>query len=757
MAAARYDVFVDEREGQFAFFDDFGIDYESNEVLRDNTDGVWNGNLLEFKPNVTDPNRVLFQAVKYLSRMRVKGETIPANIMLVSLDSKRLYLYHSEDYRADIEQVYVGAASKNVGGFVAEDAVETIDYESQEGSFRVRQLLKENGAMAVNLDEDCIVGWAERYYRENPKATKGDFLGDGTGKINVRGEIRKPVHFKGLIRPYEKQTNERFKYLMDVLNDRLRRGDLGAFYTPTTYCKVAVGLVRKAIGRVPEGNDYVILDRCAGTGNLESELNEGELSHCILSTFEYYEYKVLVERLGDKVLTIIPPTEANVEYANGCVANADALSGEYIENPIIKRFLDDPKCTVILFENPPYRDQVADNKTKRGKKVADSFVFTQFKEELPNLPNANVSTAREIANQFIWSAWKYYLRQPTDSYILFSPIKYWKTLGLGEHEFLGGYLFNRDFFGKASASAISCILWGNTEQSVESLTLTMVAMEKHGEEADVLGEKTVHKAHKTFEPLFDRTTSENDVETPVYCEANGTEAHDRKCDGTSYTSPSDAPDAIIAYQRTYSFGVDPKHVALTRCTLYNIRGYYLRRNTYMKYLPLFAAKLYPEEEWYDRDVYFTTSDKGREYQTDARLIQAAFIYACLSPRNKCRSFTGSDGRFYRNELCFDAEAQASRDLKRMQLTEADRKLIAIWEKVLKEAKKTANYDKGLSYGVWQISQDLNTKHEVVEGHKTKLVPDYPELNGHLESLKANLKEYYKTQVLPKLFEHELLK
>lgn len=41
--------YVDEREGQIDFFENFRIDYKNNEVLIDDTDGVWNGNILEFK------------------------------------------------------------------------------------------------------------------------------------------------------------------------------------------------------------------------------------------------------------------------------------------------------------------------------------------------------------------------------------------------------------------------------------------------------------------------------------------------------------------------------------------------------------------------------------------------------------------------------------------------------------------------------------------------------------------------------------
>ena len=93
-------------------------------------------------------------------------------------------------------------------------------------------------------------------------------------KIKIKVEIRELKHFKGLILPYEGKTNEKFKDLMDCLNDRLKKKDLGAFYTPKPYCEKAAELVKMAVDRVPDGNDYIILDRCAGIGNLE-EAPEG--------------------------------------------------------------------------------------------------------------------------------------------------------------------------------------------------------------------------------------------------------------------------------------------------------------------------------------------------------------------------------------------------------------------------------------------------------------------------------------------------
>ena len=326
--------------------------------------------------------------------------------------------------------------------------------------------------MPVDIDENCIVGWAERYYREKPNASKGDFLGDDTGTaVKVTGEIRDPRHFKGLINPYTGKSNEKFKYLMDCLNDRLSKKDLGAFYTPIPYAKKAAELVQMAVDRVPNGNDYIILDRCAGTGNLEAALigltdknGDDLIEHCVVSTYEYYEYKVLSERIGDKVRDIIPPSEANVVYENGKVANADAMSKEFIENPIIRQYVDNPQCTIILFENPPYSDNTAitfvdDSGTRGQTSRSDSFIRAEYKKHITEFGSAQAS-ANDLANLFIWSGAEYYMRNKSDAYVVFSPVKYFKSMRLISLKMAKGYIFNRNYF-HATESAISCVLWLN--------------------------------------------------------------------------------------------------------------------------------------------------------------------------------------------------------------------------------------------------------------------------------------------------------
>lgn len=771
MAKKQYTI---ERAGQIDFFDNYRIPYKDDaSVLVDNTDGVYHGNILEFKLNINNTGKVLFQAIKYLSKMRIKGESVPARILLIDLNATKVYVYNSKDYLDDIQKIYVGAASVGNTNFSSNVMpVAVFDYMDMVDSAAVQKLLinkvsdESEWYVPIDLDENCIVGWAERYYREVPTATKGDFLGDGTGKINVSGEIREPRHFKGLINPYQEQTNEKFKYLMDCLNDRLNKKDLGAFYTPAPYCEKASELVMKAVERVPEGNDYIILDRCSGTGNLEAALigkydkNGDELiSHCVVSTYEYYEYKVLQERIGDKVRNIIPPTEANVVYENGKISNADAMSKDFIENPLIKQYVDDDKCTIILYENPPYQDSTAvtfneDDGTKAKANRTTSYVNTEYRK-ITNTLNEGKASAREISNLFIWSGFEYYLRQDTDSYILFSPVKYFKNVGLARKEFIDGFIFNRKYF-HATESTISCILWSNVDDFITE-TFNFPAYNIEDEMIVHVADVTVKKVHNTFINYYDKRSFMDDTECSVWCGSDGNEMpFSKRIDTKSVYN-----DNIICALGAPGFNLDAMKRCLVRQQFYR-HGlvFYVRKDNYLHKLPLWVAKLLPQDNWYDKDLYNTTSDGGDAYTHDENFLKSCLIYTCLSNQNKCLSFTGSDGRYYRNELCFDTtngDTVASVDLARMSLDEEEKELLKLWKDILEEAKKTKEYKKELTYGVYQITKELNTSRKIGSGKSKKTVYDYPILNGYLEALRINLKKYYKSHITEKMFEYELLK
>lgn len=738
-----------EKQGQIEFFETFRIDYQNNDVLIDYTDGVWNGNLLEFKLIITNINKVLFQAIKYLSKMRIRGESVPANILLISLNQQICYYFKSEDYFNEIHKVYFGASSKNNESFVGGSCIKKINYSNQEGVVELLGLLRMSQYMPVDIDENCIVGWAERYYSIYPKAAKGDFIGDDTGKVKIIGEIRNPKLFKGLINPYTKKSNEKFKYLMDKLNDKLRKKTLGAFYTPIPYCVKAKELLELAIKDIPKENDYIILDRCAGTGNLESVLTDEQLSHCVLSTYEYYEYKVLCERLADKVRLIIPPVEMEDTYNCGFVSCADAMSEAYINNPLIRQYIDDPKCNIILYENPPYNDtsSITGEYDESGKKYVtrnkESYVFREMSKAKNEFRNSNISTVRDFANRFIWSAYKYYLIKTNDSYIVFSPVKYFKSLGIiqdDEKKFVKGYIFNRKWF-HATPSGISCVLWSNSKTVESKFMFDVIDIDECQKlrKMNYIEVKKVNEYFNNYQEKYKGIRS-----CGLACNSSGYEEINKKIETISYDE-----DNVIAYFCLVSASFD-----LGRLAYFNGRGFYLTKDNFFKKLPLFCAKKYPQNIWYEKDVVYVCADKGDEYTKDTNLLKCSLIYTCLSVMNHCLSFTASNNKVYLNELCFDDDTLSSNKLREVNLSREEQDLMQLWTVVLSLAKETKNYNSVYKYGVYQISNELNTYTTDENGNK---IYDYNELNGYLEALKTKIKLYYEKNIAHLLFKYELLK
>lgn len=119
---------------------------------------------------------------------------------------------------------------------------------------------------------------------------------------------------------------------------------------------------------------------------------------------------------------------------------------------------------------------------------------------------------------------------------------------------------------------------------------------------------------------------------------------------------------------------------------------------------------------------------------------------------------GSDGRAYRNEICLDTTngpTAASEALSALSIQGEEKDLIEAWERVLTEAKRTAGYDPTLTYGLYQIGEELNTWTKSEDNGEK--IYDYPELNGAIRSLKELNKEFYLKKVVPNLFKYEFLK
>lgn len=759
--------FANERDGQIAFYEDYlpsiDKDLTIDDVLSDNSDGVVRGTLLEFKLTVNDLNRVLFQAIKYLSARRMKGKPVPAQILLVSLNQGRAYLYKSAEYLTDIEKTYVGAASKELEGFISKPPVATYEYASsdKEESDMIASL-RCDGWTKINIDENCIVGWAMTYYAQNKGARKADFLGDREGKVKIVGEIRNPNVLKDYINPYEGGTNVRFNYLMDQLNDFIAKKDLGAFYTPDPYAEKSVELVREAIARVPEGNDYVIIDRCAGTGNLERFLNDEELSHTILSTLEYYEYKVMFELLADKVRHIIPPSEKEDTFVQGMVRGSDALTEEFVNNQVIRQYIENPNCTIIMFENVPFAEatslehQVRGEGKKSGELWKSSWVARQMKAEVKG------SALNDLGNAFIWSAFKYYLRQPTDSYIVFSPIKYWKAQRLISKRFLGGFACDRAHFHARKHVCVVVALWSN-EDDADLEQFDVEGYDIQNESLVSVGTLPIKRIKTSFSSVY---YDKRDVEVAsdgILCALNGTEYV-----GTTRRVVPSADNSVLGYMAVYGSGFDQPdlHSSLLTAGRYDGNGFWLRRDNYLTKLPMYSAGRYISyiNSWTERGRIMKSADGSQSFGVSIerdemkQWLLRNLLFCCLEYQNHMRTFTGSDGRLYRNELCLDTtngETIASAALKGLKKTPREEGILKAWSNVLDAAKKCDGYDASKTYGHYQIGVELNTSRKNPE--TDEIVYDYPELNGHIKSLKALVKQYYLDEIVPVLFKYEFLK
>lgn len=762
------DKYLLERDGQLDFYRVFlprvNPALDIDDILSDNNDGVINGNLLEFKLHVTDLNAVLFQCIKYLSALRVKGKPVPANILIIDVNAATVWLYRSAPYIDDIEKLYTGGASKDNSGFIGGSAEQVLHYDNALDTESIVALLKENNFTKIHIDENCIVGWAETFYRLVPTARKEDFLGDDTGKHKTIGEIRKPFHLAAYIYPYTGQSNVKFNYLMDKLNDTLQKKNLGAFYTHTLYAEKSLELVRRAIARVPAGNDYIILDRCAGTGNLETGLTDDELSHCIVSTVEYYEYKVLQELIGAQVRHIIPPIETAETFNAGLVTGADALSREYIENPIIKSYIDNPQCTIILFENPPYAETTSvehqrQGKSKKSSTWKSSFVVAEMKKEVKG------TASNDLGNAFIWSGFKYYLRQPTDSYIVYSPVKYWKAHHMVNKIFGGGYAFNRRHFHTNIDACIMCALWFNVDSDLESIDVQAYDIDETIGQIVYCGMLPVTRVYTLFsQKFYDKRTFADDVSTSVCCAGKG-EVLDRTVKvrvKPVYNSN------ILGYLVAQSSGFDNPDLNsnFVRMPMYNGNGFYARSDNYLEKLPMFCASRYItyNRAWTERARIMKSADGADKFYADvasgklSQFLLKCLLFTCTEMQNHMRTFTGSDGRFYKNELCLDGtggETLARRDLKKLVKGEKENKILAQWDNLLKCAKATTEYNPDLTYGVYQIYAEIDTSYKDATTGET--IYNNVEVHTALQALKTLVKDYYNSEIVPTLFEYEFLK
>lgn len=780
-----------EAIGQTAFFSSLNIKPNYSH----HTDGIVGGVLFEHKLNIKDLDTVLFQAIKYAALIREAGERLPAYLLLNDLNSEKAYVFQTADFLTEIEQPHFNAPSKGNATFHTAIKPVVFDWENDPSGTEWARLTgfiqqAKDQFTLYHVDTSNIIGLAEAFYNAPPyKALDAK----AKEKANLKklfldqttGEIRRPNLLKDRILPYTELDNDAFGSVMDCLNPEILQREIGAYYTPPAYVKEMQRMLIQAVSEVPEGWDYVIIDRCAGVGNLERGLSDDILSHCVLSTLEPLEYHHLKQEFGAKAAVVVPHTDAlawdiiPAEHQNGAVLN-DAVR---------ERVLD-PKCVVILVENPPFSAASVGAVQTTGSK-SNLWKKSLIHEEMVKAGLAEATS--DLAHLFIWSGFRYYLTKPEDSYILFAPTAYWRNRRLVAHQSRGGFLCNRKEFHAKQNSAMACVWWKNQPDPSRKLSLSIMEIQRPAKghpdfsnenawTASSKGSATLRKADRLLSEGYDRRKFPNDTMDGVLCELNGNPFREN---GRQKSVRPIYNSNMIGYILAHSFTVDRKMVGLLRCGRYDGHGFFLRSDNFLEKLPLFVAAAYPySDQWWTTDVFSKSYDGSEAHLKDPDFLTRCLFYTAMTYKNKCRSFHGPDGRDYRNELCFapgtlaqqawDAAIKAGRSAGPDETA-----LLDLWATVQTEAQKTSEWTglirdwhkvptkKPLKHGLtpppvglWQIMEEVNTDKQTgafTKDGKPITTKSHPTLHTAINAMNDALKAYYQKHLVADLFRYELLK
>lgn len=178
-----------------------------------------------------------------------------------------------------------------------------------------------------------------------------------------------------------------------------------------------------------------------------------------------------------------------------------------------------------------------------------------------------------------------------------------------------------------------------------------------------------------------------------------------------------------------------------------------------------------------------SADKAEQYYADIstgklnKFLCQTLIWTCLSQFPHMRSLYGSDGRFYRNELCFDnlggkitLARQKLEEFKAngYELTDEEKALFAKWDAILRRIKEKVQtdgwkeYNPQFTYGLYQIDEEINirvqskTEPWKKDGSPNMVIRD-GDLNQLIKDLKGMVKQYYLNNLVDTLFEYEFLK
>lgn len=698
----RYYEYPVELDAMRAFYNEIGypeerIDYSCN------TDGrpIVNfgthqlGSLVEFKVVAKSNSDVFNQMKRYIRAYNARGLSLPKYGVYIVTESQKYTVFNLE-YETYCEDAVI---CSNLDLIV----------DSERKTSNADSWINNTETQKGWIDENSIVAYNDIYFSSRGKSRKkkDDFI----------AELANPTILN--IKPYEWQPDgDMERKLLDCLGSAELKKRLGAFFTPDYAARQSTNYVRNIIRNLSEDEDYVIVDRCCGSGNLEQFFTEEELSHCILSTMVFAEKTTLKGLYEGKVKAILPLDETT--DSDGCMPSGDALSEEFNNDlstvlEICRRDAESrgKKLVVIGLENPPYGEPQAEatrsGKTQKG--TANNWLTEQMKQD----ESVSGVLSNDLANKFIWSGFKWFF----DYYVVYSPIKYWKSQHLIDKKFLEGYIANRAGF-HATEGGISIIAWKNEDAVNESITLQA----RVGDEIKDVVVKKIHNSIERVRGSYNKQDNNNDV---CYEIIQGT---------------PDFKNGYITNDRSFS------KIKAGRGGFINVDD-----PNFKKILPLFVANCYTCKDFTEKEIIMKSGDKGTLYQEDREFLEDCFLWCCLTDRNKCIS----DGA-RQNEMALEQNSKADQIVDR--IPDHRMNLILEWRNVITKAKACEEYNSNYKYSLAQIISDLDINIDTAmidKNGKFLQKKKNQELHDAIISLKDELKKFYSDYLEPKLFEYELLK
>ena len=720
-----------EIEGMIDFYTEIG--YDGKVDYSCSTDGrlmIGNelGALNEFKLNPVSPIDVFNQMKRYVISLNAKAKPLPLYGIYICLNSHEYQIFKLD---SDFEHSYFTELKK---------------YDNPND---IKQYMEYTDTQFGWIEPNSIVAYNDLYFKNNKvkKATskkKNDFSSitailkgqkvdtDRLSKDQFIEELRNPCYLP--IIPYQwDETGDMERRMLDCIGASQLKKRLGAFFTPKAYAEKAAEYVKNIVANLsPDTEDYLIIDRCAGTGSLEESFTDEMLSHTILNTIVLSESSTLHGLYSGRVFAILPENMETDE--EGLFVHGDALEKSFNEN--LKEIIEAYRATckengkelrLIFFENPPYAEPQAEA-TRSGNTVKGTgkeYITTLMKSSGRKFGTAT----NDIANKFIWSAFNYF---DCDHYVVFSPIKYWKSQHLINEKFVEGFIGNRAEF-HATEAGISVIHWENVHNNISTEEINM-------EVYDIVNDCLVKKDNIVIKKINSGITKlqgEVNNESNSFCRLYQTQ-------GT--------PDFKNAY---LSNKKENKH-ATPR---------YLNEDNILQAVPLFAANCYECKDFTEKEILMKSGDGGLAYMEDKQFLLDCFVWCGLSDKNKCIS-----NDELKNEYCFCQNTKADSILEEYEILHSPRytSLLNRWKSILHEAAETEEYnpDEEYTYGLYQLNEEVNIT-GICKDDEGRTITDktgkpkqgiiHPELDSQIKLLKADLKNFYNEKIAPKLFEYQLLK